>query len=72
MLYLDSDIQELVDQMTSATAKHKVKVWAGERRGVTIGTWLAISELNDSELDMLKALVVSEISIRKGENNETS
>jgi hypothetical protein len=68
MLYVDSDIQELVDQMTSATAKHKVKVWAGERRGVTIGTWLAISELNDSDLDMLKALVGSEIAIRKCEN----
>ena len=72
MLYVDSDIQELVDQMTSATAKHKVKVWAGERRGVTIGTWLAISELNDSDLGMLKVLVGSEIAIRKGENNETS
>ena len=72
MLYLDSDIQELVDQMTSATAKHKVKVWAGERRGITIGTWLAISELNDSDLGMLKVLVGSEIAIRKGENNETS
>jgi hypothetical protein len=70
MLYLDSDIQELADQMTSTTAKRKVQVWAGERRGVTIGTWLAISELNDSELDMLKALVGSEIAIRKGENNE--
>lgn len=67
MLYVDSDIQELVDQMTSATAKRKVQVWAGERRGITIGTWLALSALNDSELDMLKALVVSEIAIRKGE-----
>tara|TARA_R110002012_G_scaffold1603_2_gene7866 strand:+ start:1755 stop:1970 length:216 start_codon:yes stop_codon:yes gene_type:complete len=70
MLYVDSDIQELVDQMTSATAKRKVKVWAGERRGVTIGTWLAISELNDSDLGMLKVLVGSEIAIRRGEKNE--
>ena len=68
MLYVDSDIQELVDQMTSATAKHKVKVWAGERKGMTIGTWQAISDLSDSDLGMLKALVGSEIAIRKCEN----
>ena len=67
MLYVDSDIQELVDQMTSATAKHKVKVWAGERRGITIGTWLAISELNYNDLRRLEAIVVNEVSIRKGE-----
>ena len=67
MLYLDSDIQELVDQMTSATAKHKVKVWAGERRGMTIGTWQAISDLSDDDLRILSAIVGSEVSIRKGE-----
>ena len=67
MLYVDSDIQELVDQMTSATAKHKVKVWAGERRGVTIGTWLAVSELSDKELYVLNAVVSKELAIRKGD-----
>jgi hypothetical protein len=67
MLYVDSDIQELVDQMTSATAKHKVRVWAGERRGITIGTWLAISELNDNDLRRLEAIVVNEGAVRKGE-----
>lgn len=67
MLYVDSDIQELVDQMTSATAKHKVKVWAGERRGMTIGTWQAISDLSDDDLRILSAIVGSEVSIRKGE-----
>jgi len=67
MLYLDSDIQELVDQMTSATAKRKVQVWAGERRGMTIGTWQAISDLSDDDLRILSAIVGSEVSIRKGE-----
>jgi len=67
MLYVDSDIQELVDQMTSATAKRKVQVWAGERRGITIGTWLAISDLSDDDLRRLEAIVVNEVSIRKGE-----
>jgi len=67
MLYVDSDIQELVDQMTSATAKRKVQVWAGERRGITIGTWLAISDLIDDDLRRLEAIVVNEVSIRKGE-----
>ena len=70
MLYVDSDIQELVDQMTSAAAKRKVQVWAGERRGITIGTWLAISELNYNDLRRLEAIVVNEIAVRKGENNE--
>jgi len=70
MLYVDSDIQELVDQMTSATAKRKVQVWAGERRGITIGTWLAISDLSDNDLRRLEAIVVNEVSIRKGEKNE--
>ena len=70
MLYLDSDIQELADQMTSATAKHKVKVWAGERRGMTIGTWQAISDLSDSDLRILSAIVNSEVAMRKGETNE--
>ena len=68
MLYVDSDIQELVDQMTSATAKHKVKVWAGERRGMTVGTWKAISDLSDSDLRVLSAIVNSEVAIRKDEN----
>ena len=67
MLYVDSDIQELVDQMTSATAKHKVKVWAGERRGVTLGTWLAVSELSDKELRILSAVVNNEVATRKGD-----
>jgi len=67
MLYVDSDIQELVDQMTSATAKRKVQVWAGERRGMTIGTWQAISDLSDDDLRILSAIVGSEVSIRKGE-----
>ena len=67
MLYLDSDIQELVDQMTSATAKRKVQVWAGERRGMTIGTWQAISDLSDSDFRILQDLVASEVAIRKGE-----
>lgn len=67
MLYVDSDIQELVDQMTSATAKRKVRVWAGERRGMTIGTWLAVSELSDDDLRILSAIVKNEVVIRKGE-----
>ena len=67
MLYVDSDIQELVDQMTSATAKRKVQVWAGERRGMTIGTWLAISDLSDDDLRILSAIVKNEVVIRKGE-----
>ena len=67
MLYLDSDIQELLDQMTSTTAKRKIQVWAGERRGMTIGTWQAISDLSDSDLRILSAIVNSEVAMRKGE-----
>jgi len=68
MLYTDSDIKELVDQMTSATAKRKVQVWAGERRGITIGTWQAVEELSDSDLRILSAVVNNEISVRKEQN----
>ena len=65
MLYLDSDIKELTDQMTSATAKHKVRVWAGERRGITIGTWQAVEELSDSDLRILSAIANNEIVFRR-------